>query len=112
MAALPAGQPVPLGAMTTMADGIAVGRPGDVPFALVRDVVAALSPRTGHVVLGAEPATLKGRRGGNVLVVAGPDASLGDALRRRAASYAAPYRVLTGRDVADAFGGGTPRHDA
>ena len=82
------------------------------PFALVRDVVAALSAHPGQVLLGAEPATLKGRRGGNVLVVAGPDASLGDALRRRAASYAAPYRVLTGRDVADAFGGGTPRHDA
>lgn len=29
---LEAGHPVPLGAMSTMADGIAVGRPGDVPF--------------------------------------------------------------------------------
>lgn len=82
------------------------------PFALVRDVVAAVPSLAGHVVLGAEPATLKGRRGGNVLLVAGPDRTLGDALRRRAASYAAPYRVLTGREVSDAFGGGTPRHDA
>ena len=32
---LAAGHPVPLGSMSTMADGIAVGRPGDVPFALV-----------------------------------------------------------------------------
>ncbi|ROR92345.1 spermidine synthase [Nocardioides aurantiacus] len=82
------------------------------PFTLVRDVVAAASPLVEHVVLGAEPATLKGRRGGNVLLVAGPDGSLGDALRRRAASYAAPYRVLVGREVSDAFGGGAPRHDA
>jgi threonine ammonia-lyase medium form len=34
-ASLAAGEPTPLDVMTTMADGIAVGRPGDVPFALV-----------------------------------------------------------------------------
>lgn len=38
-ASLAAGHPVALGAMATMADGIAVGRPGDVPFALIRDHV-------------------------------------------------------------------------
>ena len=31
-----AGHPVPLRTMRTMADGIAVGRPGDVPFALIQ----------------------------------------------------------------------------
>jgi threonine dehydratase len=36
---LAAGHPVALSTMTTMADGIAVGRPGDVPFALVRELV-------------------------------------------------------------------------
>ncbi|GAB7190236.1 threonine ammonia-lyase [Kineococcus sp. NUM-3379] len=36
---LRAGHPVLLGDMRTMADGIAVGRPGDVPFAVVRDLV-------------------------------------------------------------------------
>jgi threonine dehydratase len=36
---LAAGQPVPLNSMQTMADGIAVGRPGDVPFGLIRDLV-------------------------------------------------------------------------
>jgi threonine dehydratase len=36
---LEAGQPVPLRSMTTMADGIAVGLPGDVTFAAVRDHV-------------------------------------------------------------------------
>jgi threonine dehydratase len=36
---LAAGHPVTLTAMTTMADGIAVGRPGEVPFALVRALV-------------------------------------------------------------------------
>jgi threonine dehydratase len=38
-ASLEAGEPVRLPAMTTMADGIAVGRPGDLPFALVCDFV-------------------------------------------------------------------------
>lgn len=36
---LAAGHPVALDSMATMADGIAVGRPGDVPFALVRALV-------------------------------------------------------------------------
>jgi threonine ammonia-lyase medium form len=38
-ASLAAGRPVPLRRMATMADGIAVGCPGDVPYALVRDLV-------------------------------------------------------------------------
>jgi threonine dehydratase len=36
---LAAGKPVPLTSMSTMADGIAVGRPGDITFAAVRDHV-------------------------------------------------------------------------
>jgi len=36
---LASGHPVALAAMHTMADGIAVGRPGEVPFAVVRDLV-------------------------------------------------------------------------
>ena len=36
---LAAGWPVALESVTTMADGIKVGRPGDVPFALIRDLV-------------------------------------------------------------------------
>jgi len=34
-----AGHPVPLGSMSTMADGIAVGCPGELPFALIREHV-------------------------------------------------------------------------
>ncbi|QBX54571.1 threonine ammonia-lyase [Nocardioides seonyuensis] len=36
---LEAGHPVALGSMSTMADGIAVGCPGDIPFAAIRDHV-------------------------------------------------------------------------
>ncbi|HSA53703.1 MAG TPA: threonine ammonia-lyase, partial [Yinghuangia sp.] len=35
---LAAGRPVALPSVTTMADGIAVGRPGDVPFALISEL--------------------------------------------------------------------------
>jgi threonine dehydratase len=38
-ASLAAGRPVPLDTMATMADGIAVGCPGDITFDLIRDVV-------------------------------------------------------------------------
>lgn len=82
------------------------------PFALVRDVLAALPPPLDRVVLGAEPATLRGRRGGNVLLVASADARAAEGLASGAASGVAPYRVLAGRAVADSFGGGRARHDA
>jgi len=36
---LAAGRPVPLATMATMADGIAVGCPGEVPFAIVQELV-------------------------------------------------------------------------
>ena len=36
---LRAGHPLPVDRMSTMADGIAVGRPGDVPFSLVAELV-------------------------------------------------------------------------
>lgn len=39
---LAAGHPVPVTRMSTMADGIAVGRPGDVPFALIQQYVDAV----------------------------------------------------------------------
>ncbi|MEO7746402.1 MAG: threonine ammonia-lyase, partial [Actinomycetota bacterium] len=38
-ASLAAGHPVALASMSTMADGIAVGCPGEVPYALVRELV-------------------------------------------------------------------------
>jgi threonine ammonia-lyase medium form len=39
---LAAGHPVPLATMATMADGIAVGCPGEVPYAIVRELVDAV----------------------------------------------------------------------
>jgi len=39
---LSAGHPVALDTMTTMADGIAVGRPGEVPFSIIREYVDSI----------------------------------------------------------------------
>lgn len=68
------------------------------PFARVRSLVA-VARILGSVVVGAEPATLKGRRSGNVLVACG-------AVPSRAFGVPSPmeYRVFEGRAVVDAFG--------
>ncbi len=58
-ASLKAGHPVALRSMTTMADGIAVGLPGDVPFAAVRDVVDEIITVTEASLSRAVLATLE-----------------------------------------------------
>ncbi len=74
------------------------------PFPLTRAAVTALRSSHSHVVVSAEPATLRGRRAGNLLVVASGTGAAGIALMARATTSSAPYRVLVGRDVRDRFG--------
>lgn len=81
------------------------------PFALARDVVSGLRECFAALLIGAEPATLKGRRSGNLLLVASDGELPSAALRRASATSASPYRLLTGRDVGSFFGGGTPLRD-
>ena len=78
------------------------------PFAWARRAVAAVRTALPEVLLSAEPATLRGRREGNLLVVAGRTPVPVAALRAQAATGVAPYRVLDGRQVSDGFGGGEP----
>jgi hypothetical protein len=59
-------------------------------------------------MLTAEPATLRARRLGNLVLVASRGPVPLDALRQRSVSAAAPYRVLDAGQVSDGFGGGTP----
>lgn len=82
------------------------------PFAHTRDVVAGARTLFEHVVIGAEPATLRARRPGNLLLVAGHEGGPAGALERRAATSSSPYRVLSGTAVTDSFGGGRPLQDA
>jgi spermidine synthase len=95
------------------ADGLYLLNLADrAPFGLARDVVAALREQFASVMVSAEPATLRGRRPGNLLVTAGRHGVPLEALRRRAASSAAPYQVLDDRRVSDSLGGGTARRRA
>ncbi|MBM7520025.1 SAM-dependent methyltransferase [Nocardioides nitrophenolicus] len=70
------------------------------PYPRVRAFVAGVRS-LGEVVVGAEPATLKGRRPGNLIIAAG-------AVPADAFGEPSPleYRVFRGQAVADAFGGG------
>jgi hypothetical protein len=82
------------------------------PYSRVRSFVAAARD-LGSLVVGAEPATLKGRRSGNLVIACGgvPAGAFGD-------PSPLEYRVFRGRAVADTFGGGVgndprataPRH--
>lgn len=78
------------------------------PFGWTRRVVAGIRSVFADVLLTAEPATLRARRLGNLVVVASDGPVPLDALRERAASAGTPYRVLDGVAVSDSFGGGTP----
>ncbi len=78
------------------------------PFGLARTVVAGLRAAFPVVTASAEPATLRGRRPGNLLLVAGPDDRAATHLRRLARRRGLPYRVLGPGEVSDALGGGTP----
>jgi spermidine synthase len=81
------------------------------PFAHTRRVVAGVRASYSSLLLSAEPATLRGRRDGNLLVVAGRTPVPLAALRRRAASSPLPYRVLDQDAVSSSFGGGDPLRD-
>lgn len=81
------------------------------PFAWTRRVVAALATAFPHLMACVEPATLKGRRGGNLVVVASPTEVPVAALRATAQRSAAPYTVLDPGRVRDTLGGGRPFTD-
>lgn len=82
------------------------------PFPYVRRVVRGVCDAFAQVMISAEPATLKGRRFGNVLVVASQASLPWEALARRAASSPFPYRVLPYREVAERFAAKQPFTDA
>jgi spermidine synthase len=78
------------------------------PFGWSRRVLAGLRTVFPGLMLTAEPATMRARRLGNLVVVASRGPVPVDALRQRSVSAAAPYRVLDAAQLSDGFGGGTP----
>lgn len=81
------------------------------PFAHARRVVAGVRKTFPELLVAAEPATLRGRRQGNLVLAAGP-AVPGDELAARARTGASPYTVLSGARLSDTLGGGRAFTDA
>jgi spermidine synthase len=78
------------------------------PFSYARRVLAGVLATFGHVLFSAEPATLKGRRFGNV-VIAASDAGLPvEDIARRAGAAPYPYRVLHGARLVQLVAGAQP----
>jgi hypothetical protein len=81
------------------------------PLSYARRVLAGVSLAFPHVLLCAEPSTLKGRRFGNVIIAGGatplPYAGIAD----RAGGPPFPYRVLHGARLHHLLAGATPFGD-
>lgn len=75
------------------------------PFAWTRRVAAGLAERWRHLVVGAEPAVLKGRRFGNLLLAAGRSRIDLAALVRATRRQPCPYRWLAERELVGWVGG-------
>ena len=117
------GSSVPGGLVTEefFADVARVSRPGALlvanvtdraPFGWARRVVAGVRTAFGHAAVSAEAATWKGRRFGNLVVVAS-DAALPVAdLEHHARRAAFPYQVVHGRPLHRWLGGAQPFTDA
>jgi spermidine synthase len=73
------------------------------PFPYVRRAVRGVCDAFSEVMISAEPATLKGRRFGNILVMASQAQLPWQALARKAASSPFPYRVLPYKEVVTSF---------
>lgn len=90
---------------------LAMNVPDGSPFQWSSRVVAGLRRSFGQVVVGIDPATLKGRRRGNVLLVAGGTDPVWQEWARRAARMTFPYRVLGPTDVRSRFAASAPFTD-
>ncbi len=100
-------------ARVLVADGLLLINLVDAaPFAWTRRVVAAMRTALPTQLVSAEPATLRARRPGNLLLVAGRPTVPADALRKRAVSSPTPYRVLDETALRDSLGRGVPFVDA
>ncbi|OYO06082.1 spermidine synthase [Enemella evansiae] len=82
------------------------------PFAYTRRVLAGVGEWFGERLLSAEPATLKGRRFGNLLLAGSARALPTAALARRAAGSVFPYRLLHGSHLARFESGAAAYTDA
>jgi spermidine synthase len=113
--------PAHLTSLEYAADARRVLRPGGTfvanvadgpPLRFARAQAATLRAIWGCVCLLAEPATLRGRRFGNLVAVASDDDLPVPALTRRCAGDPMPARVVDGADLDRFVGKARPIHDA
>ena len=94
-------------------DGVFAANVADgAPLAHARAQVATVRAVFPHVGLIADAGVLRGRRFGNLALVASPRALPVDALTRRAAADPMPGRVLHGADLTRFEAGAKPVSDA
>lgn len=92
-----------------VADGLCLVNLTDrAPFDYARRVIAGLRAVFAEVAVGTEPATLKGRRFGNLVLFASAAPLPLPELTRRAASSAFPYRMVAGEALARLIGAARP----
>ena len=82
------------------------------PLAFARSVVATARRSFAALALLAEPSIWRGRRFGNLVLVAGSSALPGDALRRRLAGGVWPARLVDGAELLTFQGSAPVRTDA
>lgn len=82
------------------------------PLQWTRRVVSGLERYLSHRGLMAEASTLKGRRFGNIVLIASRVELDWDTLQRRAAGAAFPFRLTTGVALQQFVGGAGPFFDA
>lgn len=93
-------------------DGVLMLNITDKGLDYARRVGAAAAKTFDHVTLSTEPSTLKGRRFGNIVVLAADHELPVDELAARSSRSAYPYRVLTGERLQQLIGGAAPFTDA
>lgn len=82
------------------------------PFGWTKRLVGGVAARWASVLVSAEPATWKGRRFGNLVVLASDAALPAEALERLASRSAFPYRIVAGRQLHRWLGGAQAWTDA
>ncbi|QDP99051.1 spermidine synthase [Microlunatus elymi] len=93
-------------------DGVLLINLTDKGLEYARRVAAAVAKSFTELTLSAESSTLKGRRFGNIVLAAADHRLPVDALARRSAQSAYPYRVVTGDRLSQLIGGAAPFTDA
>ncbi|GAB3646447.1 spermidine synthase [Glycomyces tarimensis] len=78
----------------------------------LKSALAAMDEVWSHVAVMAEPAILRGRRFGNVVVAAADTALPVEQLRRRCAGAPFPCRMVAGTELTEYIGGAAPATDA